>query len=106
MHRFMIAAMSLGLMSACAVERGDSADPPASSDGDQVPAAATSTTEQASTSSITPRFCVVPWDGSGAYYICDSTNQWVHGISTCLATCSGSCELGAICSGPCTCTIN
>lgn len=107
MNRFMIAATFLGLMAACAVERSDSMDPPASPDGDQLPAAATSATEQASTSAITPHFCAIPWEGPGPYYVCTATGgSWWHDRDACTASCGGLCELIARCSAPCNCILN
>jgi hypothetical protein len=98
--KLMIVATVLGLMAACAVEQSAPSDPSASSDGDQLPAASTSTTEQAI---VTPQSCWLPWAGPGNYYFCSATSVWNYELADCNASCSEPCELGAHCNASCAC---
>ncbi len=107
MNRFMIAATFSALMAACAVERIDSAASSESPASDPLPAATPSTAEQASTSSITPHDCAMPWSGPGPYYVCTATGgPWWHDRTACTASCGGLCELIARCSAPYDCIPN
>ncbi len=107
MNRSLIAATLSALMAACAVEQTDPSALSAPSGGDSLPAATTSMDEQASTSSITPHSCAMPWSGPGPYYVCTATGgPWWHDRNACTASCGGLCELIAWCSAPCDCTPN
>lgn len=97
-----IAAMFLGVMTACAVESDAPSTPPASSSTSEVSA------DLLPKPGPRPELCISFYQGAGNYYQCASTEEWFHGGggSQCVENCpEHACSLDVICGsgGSCDC---